>query len=213
MKKLFKLSMVALCFILICSCFCFGCFAADEAQENGNSNISEKSDESITDINLQQSNQNIFVIAFEYIKGYANELFCALSLLCSVILTYTCKKGLFPVVKNGVLALGGAVNKISENTEMSEKYSKLANDTVNERMASAEQKLENLTNAIISLEDSITPKEEDLERNKKILQVLLEELELTCEVFSSLAIPQVIKEKIVQRVYEMRDTVNNYGKL
>lgn len=227
MKGKFKIISLVLLSLLLLIGSAFGCFAYAESAD-GTEGAGEEGMNITTDITTEgelpeekqelaaedeknEANDNVFSQAFGYIGAYASELFCALTLICSMILTYACKKGIFPAIKSGVGLMSGAVKKIGESVDNAEEKAMLATDGLNERLKTAELQLSKLTDCISRLENHLTPDEAQAKKDDTVKEVLSSQINLLSELLIGISMPQKTKDRVSAKLARVVEAIEDYG--
>ncbi len=187
------------------------------SDESNTVNTSE-SDESVKSENTAtdglKSNQpsgegdvNIFSALFEAIKNSLTEILCLVTVVCSVLMTYAFKKGIFPAVRGGISVMKKALGNIEKASESSNLYSKELGEKIAEKLGDTEKRLDVLFENITKLETLLIPTDKELRRSTAQSQLIYGQLELLSDVFMAVAIPQSVKDEILVRISEMKRAV------
>lgn len=231
MKRKTKIIFSTLTVIITLLCVAVGCIAYAEGDSQSevisdNNFVAEAPEEDViittpktdqsensdTDSEADKAGSgNIFNSAFEYVKGYASELFCALTLICSMVLTYACKTGIFPAIKSGVGIMSGAVKKIGEKMESAEKDGKEAGIEFGSKLKLVGEQLERLTDTVESLEKNLMPDELLLKREAEVKELLAAQVNLLSEIVFTVAMPQKTKERVGEKLSKLNEAVKSYG--
>ena len=152
---------------------------------------------------------NIFALAFEKIGEYSGEIFCALTLVGTAILSFAYKKGLLPLIKGSLSAIGGAVGSLKENAEqqsgaLSEKGEKML-----EYLGRAEEILADFTEKLSALECKLSGIE-GLEKSQSATEIILKcQIDALSEIFMSSSLPEYRKAALGEKLTKMREALKN----
>lgn len=135
---------------------------------------------------------------------HSAEIASAIAAISSIILAFCMRRGLTPMLKDALTGIAGAVGKLREGVDASEKNSEKITSALTERLAAAESTVEKLTATVNAItERSAAEKEEQLMR-EDILTVMSAEVEMLYDIFMSSALPQYKKDAVGERVSAMR---------
>ncbi len=161
-------------------------------------------------------NANIFAELFSYVKSYATEIICTITLIGSIVLSYTFKKGLLPLVKNALSAIGTSVGKLKESTDEGEKNAERLTALIDERLAALErlvggssERLEEVCREFDGIKESEEKKEGDA---KRLSLIVSEQIEMLYDIFMTSALPQYQKDNVGTRVAKMREALGENEK-
>lgn len=135
---------------------------------------------------------------------HSAEITSAIAAIASIVLAFCMRRGLTPMLKDALTGIAGAVGKLREGVDASEKNSEKITSALTERLAAAESTVEKLTATVNAItERSAAEKEEQLMR-EDILTVMSAEVEMLYDIFMSSALPQYKKDAVGERVSAMR---------
>ena len=197
-KKIKRGLIGALLILIMLSLLCTAAFAA----EGGEDSFEEKT----TAEELEgETAENPFALFFDTVKEYATEIFCSLTLICSLILSRAYKKGLVPTVSSALSGLGSLVGKVKDSAERGEEKSEKLAQVISERLDSAENLLNGSAAAINEIGaklDALASEEDERIRFRTVIEG---QTELLYDVFMSSSLPQYKKDEIGERVAKMRE--------
>lgn len=152
-------------------------------------------------------NGNFFEDIYNEILTHADKILSALAFAASLILAFTYKKGLLPLVKGALSSLGNSVSKLKEETEN-------AKNTADENMKSAVAQLERAEELIFALSERLEALEHELDaageeraHNKDMRTIVKTQVDMLYEIFMSSSIPQYQKEAVGEKISEMKKTL------
>ena len=149
--------------------------------------------------------ENFFERVFETAEKFSSEILCALSFTCSLILTFSYKKGLLPTVKSGIGTIGSVVGSMKEHTESYAKHQEEMITIFSERLARAEEMLARFERSI----DEIAAKTEDgslAANDRASMKALMSaQIDMLYDIFMSSSLPQYQKETVSERLRGMKE--------
>lgn len=161
--------------------------------------------------NLQEVDENLFSRLFDEISSYATEIFCALTLVGSLILAYAYKKGLLPLVEKALLSISNAVTKIKEKTESGEIAARNLGTELNEKLNDTKdviltlhERIKEMNDALLVVKEKETSKEKS---NKNLALIVSAQVDMLYEIFMSSALPQYQKDAVGERVLKMKEAL------
>lgn len=195
MKSKLKYLIATVILAVLLTAFSFSAYASEET-------VSEA---------VENTEENLFSKAFDEIAEYAPEILSALTLVGSLTLAVTYKKGLLPLVEKSLLAIGNAVARIKDKTnESAELGAKLGLD-IDQRLTEATGILTSLAERIAQLESalktSIADKAEERLEAKELRLVVDAQIDMLYDVFMSSALPQYQKDAVGERVAKMKEAI------
>lgn len=217
-KKLFKLISALTLSIMLLSVFSFAAFCSetedapdtltDEPSATVTDQTENASDKATADESAsgseEQKDTNIFSSIFDGIELYLDEILSVLTLISSVLLMIIYKTGLLPVVKEGVSALSSKVKAISERTETLTKENDSFKLDASAGLKSCRDALDAMASSICEIEKKLDEGNVIKNEAKNGSEVLKLEVEMLYELFMASALPQYVKDRVGERIGEMR---------
>lgn len=197
----FKILTCLLAFTILFSFSAVVAAAEESEAENTNTNFTPENVEN----EEKETEENLFALLFSFVEDKAAEIFSVLTLICSLILAYAYKRGLFPLIKSTLGALSGSVNAIKENTESELEKNEALGSELKEKLCDFEK-------LITAAGDKLALLEEKLEKNenkqdKELKTIVSAQIDMLYDVFMSSSLPQYQKEAIGQRVVKMKEAL------
>ena len=200
-----KRGLLALLLVLIIfSLLSASAFAAEDTEPE------EIEEATVTDTeSAEKSAENPFALFFDTVKTYATEIFCALSLISSLILGHAYKKGLVPTVSTAISGLGSLVGKVKESAERGEEKGNEIERVISERLDGAEMLLNKSESSINEIKEKLDTLTSETNERVRFRTVIEGQTELLYDVFMSSSLPQYKKDEIGERVAKMREELKN----
>ncbi|MCQ2414178.1 MAG: hypothetical protein MJ082_05230 [Clostridia bacterium] len=152
--------------------------------------------------------ENAFETVFRTLRAHAAELFAGASAILSVGLVFFIKKGLIPMLKSGLSALGNAAVKLKENSQHSAESVSETVDNVNNALQSLTKTVETVLSDMEQLAEKLEAIPEVAEKQNVCRTVLLSEVEMLGDIFMSSSLPEYRKEIVGQKISAMKDALS-----
>ncbi len=175
----------------LCLCFCMTLPLAARAAEIGG----------------MAAEQGIFTLLYEKIGSHLSEILSALSVLCALVIGICYKRGLLPILKNGLSAIGAATKQWGENAESFGKEAKEACKNANSYIQTIGEKTEKIEKALCSIEKKLSSFERIANDGEQTKAALLGQMDMLCDVFLSSSLPQFEKDRISQKIEKMKQAI------
>ncbi len=147
---------------------------------------------------------NPFESLYSLIYDNADKLLALLAFLGSIILTVAYKRGMLPLIKGGLGALGSAVKALKDEADRASCASSNGVQKAAEKLQRAEEILNLLTERIENLNNELSAAKDERSKYTDITTVLISQIELLYDVFMSSSLPAYQKEAVGERVREMK---------
>ena len=144
---------------------------------------------------------------FNSFMEHSEKILGALTLIGSLILAFAYKRGFLPLVKSSLTALIDTVSKIKDNAAENDLIHKEFQGAISERLSTAETSLIKLTEHIDSLTDSLGSAEAVMTENEKLKIIMRAQVDMLFDVFMCSSLPEFQKERIAERIKEMKEAL------
>ena len=148
---------------------------------------------------------NPFAALFEMARAHTSEIFSALAAILSCVIAFAYRRGLLPLLKQGIGSLASTVNGIDRATEA-------AREQLLSEAADSRQLTERITESVELLShevDKVLSRFDTLERDKAeselLLSTLATEVDLLGEIFLSSSLPEYRKEIVGNTVARLKE--------
>ena len=142
----------------------------------------------------------IYAIAAEN----ADKIFALLACLSSLIVGFAYKKGLLPLVKNALNALGNGVVSLKESSEKAEELTRDALDEAAKRLTRAEECFDLIREKLSALEKELSAAKESSVKDGELRLIMNSQIDMLYEIFMSSSLPSYQKDAVGERVAEMK---------
>ena len=179
MKKIFAVILIATLMLAASSCVCLA-------------------------LGEGEGEPGIFTIFYEKAMAHSGEILSALAFIGSFVIAITYKKGLLPLIKGALSALGNGVSSMRAQAEKSIEESKDAIVTLGERLNSTEELIESLGATVGALSDKLRSANETAAENERARILMESQVDLLYEIFMTSSLPQYAKDQVGERIAKMR---------
>ncbi len=151
---------------------------------------------------------NPFESFYETVLSYAGEIFCLVTLIVSLFLSYAYKRGLVPLVKGTIGALGGAVGELRERSEQESGQIQTLSEETAKKLQLLEQSLAGATDKLGELALTLAAFESDKKDRESAASVLAGQTEMLYDLLMTSALPAYQKEAIGEKMLRMKEKIN-----
>ena len=151
--------------------------------------------------------KNPFEAVFELIKANSDTIFSALTLIGSLVLAFTYKKGLLPALGASIGSIGDSVKRISDATEISIVKSENAIVDIDERIKDIGGLFEKLEGKISDLNTRLEAVDEERERSEMTRVLLRSQIDMLYDIFMTSSLPQYSKDAVGEKIAAMKKLI------
>lgn len=149
----------------------------------------------------------IFGEIYSYLASHAGEIFSTLSFIGTVAVALAYRRGLIPLLRDGLGAIGGAAGNISTSAERAQAVTEEAIAGVRMALDGFSDTLRTIERAGEETSERLRALEGEGYDKKALTKILLEQINMLSDIFMSTSLPQFRKDEIAERAKEMRDLV------
>ena len=149
----------------------------------------------------------IFGEIYSCLASHAGEIFSTLSFIGTVAVALAYRRGLIPLLRDGLGAIGGAAGNISTSTERAQAVTEEAISGVRMALDGFSDTLRTIERAGEETSERLRALEGEGYDKKALTKILLEQINMLSDIFMSTSLPQFRKDEIAERAKEMRDLV------
>ncbi len=168
----------------------------------------ENTDDTADTENASEDEANLYGEIFGMVSEKSSEILSALTFIGSLILMLSYKKGLIPIIKDALAALGSKVKSIGERSESFEENMKGTAEELSSKLSDAEKVLSKLENALEEMKAESEEKKRMQKDSIALKTVLLTEIEMLYEIFMSASLPQYLKDRIGEKISVMKSKIS-----
>lgn len=154
----------------------------------------------------------VFSGIVQALESYASEILSALAFIGSLIIMLTYKKGLMPVVNDGLRAIKNGVKTINERSESFNAHAISVCDGIDERLTRAETLADNILKSNEGIEKKLSALSSDEKERERLSVILASQIDMLYEIFMSAGLPQYLKDSVGERISEMKATLGKEAK-
>ena len=196
-----KILFFILTLTLTLSFFCVSAFAESEGGVGADGvTDSQDSAEQVS----EEDGENIFSELYGVALRHADKIFSALAFLGSILIAFAYKKGLLPVIKGALSAMGAATAKLKEEAKSATDKAAEAVSAAGTKLEIAEGMLRMLTGKLDDLKAELDKAREEQERCGEFKIILSSQIDMLYEIFMSSSLPQYQKEAVGNKIAEMK---------
>ena len=209
MKKLIAIILTAL---VLCSVLSFACAAYSDNAENMPEGSVVDTENATTEneatllgaADTEESAKNPFEAVFEKVKEHSDTIFSALTLIGSLVLAFTYKKGLLPALGASLGKIGDSVKKISDATEASITKSEGAIIDIDTRVQDIKNLFERLDEKVADLNTKLVAVDEERERGEMTRILMRSQIDMLYDIFMTSSLPQYSKDAVGEKIAAMK---------
>ena len=158
--------------------------------------------------NASEEAGNVFSEIYDMIILHSDKILSALAFLASLVLAFSYRKGMLPLIKGGLNTLSGAVSKLKEETEQVSLISKETTDSALNRISDVSDLLFTLTEKLSALESELNFARQEQAKYSEIKIIMQSQIDMLYEIFMSSSIPLYQKETVGEKINSMRKTLS-----
>ncbi len=199
MKKFLFISLIILTLVSVFSVCCFA--ASDEVAEDVYAGEQADVEE-----------ENFFEIIYEEFLKHSDKLLSALAFVASLLVVFAYKKGLIPIIKASLSALGATVSSLKNESEKVSAEAGAAILSATEKLSAAEDVINALGKRLESIEQQLNLANENQLKGESVYTVISAQIDMLYEVFMSSSLPAYQKDSVGERIAEMKKSLASYDK-
>ena len=171
------------------------------AAESAPTSITEESAQIATE---EAAEENIFFSFYEELNEHLPELFSALSLLGACIIAFCYKRGLLPLLKEGIGAIGATASDAGRKAESYAKESREICEKANESIHLTASYMKSIEKLLSSLDEKIGLLGDQKEENRLLHELMNGQVDMLLEIFLASSLPQFEKDRVSRQVEKMK---------
>ena len=168
--------------------------------------------ENSNNVDTHATEENVFSLIYDSIASGADEIFSVITCALSFALMLIYKKGMMPTLEGGVRSLAAGVKGIGEKaSEIKNTTDSFATDIAH-RLTATERTLEALADGLNKLTATLDEREKNSYSRDDLTTVMLAEIDMLYEIFNSAELPQYVKDRVGEKMAEMKKTLEKRDK-
>lgn len=187
MKKFF---MAAILFVLVFSILSATAFASEANAQTADT-------------------KNAFESLYYELCEHSDKIFSALAFIGSLLLIFTYRRGMLPILKGGISSLSTTVATLKDEAKKSGELSESEIKSATEKLEKAENLLNVLTERLTKLDEEL----EDArarEKNSEDLKIIMRhQIDMLYEIFMSSSLPLYQKEAVGEKISIMKEQLKD----
>ena len=157
------------------------------------------------------SDANVFELIYDEILLHSDKILSALAFVASLLLAFTYKKGLLPLLKGALSSLGSSVSTLKEETEKAKSVADEGIKAAISRLESAEALILSLTDTLSTVEAELCEARTERAHNADMRTVMRAQVDMLYEIFMSSSLPLYQKEAVGEKISEMKKALLTDG--
>lgn len=201
--------------LCLCLILAFAFSTVSQAAQNGESETQSENGEQSTQASTEPSpdgekeapaptEENPFLTLYELLGAHLPELFSALSLLGACIIGFCYKKGLLPILRDGIGAIGSATKEWGENAETYAKDAKKICEDANNSIQFVSSCVEKMNASLTCVEERIAALGDQKTETEILRELMRGQVDMLYDIFLCSSLPQFEKDRVGKRVEEMK---------
>lgn len=156
--------------------------------------------------------QNPFEDFYTAVLSYSSEILCLITLILSLVLTHAYRRGLVPLVKGAVHALGGAVGGLTEKADEEADRISALTEGAQERLMLIEDGIRLVTDKLEAFAIKLAELDADKTERERTSSVLLSQTEMLYDLMMTSGLPLYQKEAIGEKMAKLKEKINEADK-
>ena len=137
----------------------------------------------------------------------ASEIFSILAFIGSLIIMLSYKKGLLPIITDGLKALKSGIKTVNDKSELFNEHAIGICDSIDARLERAEKITEAVLKSAETVEEDIAEIKKTSAENEQLKVILTAQIDMLYEIFMSASLPQYLKDNVGERIAEMKSAL------
>ena len=164
--------------------------------------------ETVDTVTEGEYGEGFFTALFSAFEENLSQILSALAFIGSLIIMLCYKRGLLPLLTDGLSAITATVKKLGEKTSELNTESAAVTEKINGRLKDAEKLLLTMETSLTSLNSRLDKLDGEREDKRKLYTVLMAEVDMLYEIFNSAALPQYLKDRVGERISDMKAEIS-----
>ena len=154
-----------------------------------------------------EAEKNIFFTAYDEIASHLPEFLSALSLLGAGMIAFCYKRGLLPLLKNGIGAIGSATMDCGKKVEAYAEESRNICEKANDSIHLITTYMKRIEDTLCALEEKIAVTCSEKKEKKELCELMRGQVDMLLEIFLASSLPQFEKDRVCKKVEEMKQSI------
>lgn len=152
--------------------------------------------------------KNVFESLYSEISEHSDKIFSALAFVGSLLLIFTYRKGMLPILKGGIASLTSSVSHLKEEAKKSGELSESEIKNAAEKLEKAENILGALSERLTKLGDELEEAKAEQKKNADIKIIIEYQIDMLYEIFMSSSLPLYQKEAVGEKISAMKEKLS-----
>ena len=158
------------------------------------------------------SSDNIFEEIYRLLEANADKIFSILAFVGTIVVSIGYKSGLLPLLRDALSKLKGSIDKVKEDNDTS-------NRTTGEKIGNIDTQIAEINSSLVKATEEIGRIQwqfegyEEMCREREAMRVIIRnQIDMLYAIFMSSALPQYQKDEIGEKISQMKEELEVYGK-
>jgi hypothetical protein len=199
MKRITTSFFAVLLAITMLFCLSISCLAAESAAQEAKIGVEENKKEVDTG-----SDVNIFEELYLAFVNNADKILSSLAFIASLIVAFAYRKGLIPVIKSALSAIGNKTERLSECSLESIQKTEESLKFLSDKFAFCENSVEAISRSLDILTEKLEGMEGEKKSAEKLSLLMNSQIDMLYEIFMQSSLPQYSKDAIGEKVAALK---------
>ncbi len=159
------------------------------------------------EIEATENDNALFESLLSAFEENASEIFSILAFIGSLIIMLSYKKGLLPIITDGLKALKSGIKTVNDKSELFNEHAIGICDSIDARLERAEKITEAVLKSAETVEEDIAEIKKTSTENEKLKVILTAQIDMLYEIFMSASLPQYLKDNVGEKIAQMKSAL------
>ena len=151
--------------------------------------------------------QSAFALLYEQLGAHLSEILSALCVLSGLLIAFCYKRGLLPLIKSGLSAIGAATKEWGENAESFGAEAKEICKNANSYIQTVGEKTEEIEKHLCAIEERLKSFEGLCGDSERVKDALGGQMDMLLEIFLSSSLPQFEKDRVTKKLDTLKQSI------
>lgn len=162
---------------------------------------------SATGAEAATAEQSAFALLYEQLGAHLSEILSALCVLSGLLLAFCYKRGLLPLIKNGLSAIGAATKEWGKSAESFGIEAKQICENANSYVQTLGEKTDEIEKHLLAIEERLKAFEGLCNDSERVKDALGGQMEMLLEIFLSSSLPQFEKDRVSLKLDALKRSI------
>ena len=152
---------------------------------------------------------NVFEEVYLFVINNADKVFSSLAFIASLIVAFAYRKGLIPLLKSALSAIGSKAEKVKEFSEESAMKTEQSLKFITDKLASYENSVESISKSLDGLIERLDDVDGERKNTESLRLIMLSQVDMLYDIFMQSSLPQYSKDAVGEKVAAMKKELSN----